>query len=80
MKKILVLCTGNSAAVRLYKGICSILPVRVPKSTALLLTPKGVNPVAIQVMAEDGIDISHHSSNHADEYTGIFVNRSLSAS
>jgi hypothetical protein len=43
----------------------------VPKSTALLLTPKGVNPVAIQVMAEDGIDISHHSSNPADEYTGI---------
>jgi arsenate reductase len=31
----------------------------------------GVNPKAIQVMAEDGIDISHHTSNNVDEYTGI---------
>ncbi len=34
------------------------------------VNPKGVDPVAIQVMTEEGIDISHHTSNHADEYTG----------
>lgn len=28
----------------------------------------GVNPKAITVMKEDGIDISHHTSNHVDEY------------
>jgi arsenate reductase len=28
----------------------------------------GVNPKAILVMKEDGIDISHHTSNHVDEY------------
>ena len=28
----------------------------------------GLNPKAVQVMAEDGIDISHHTSNHVDEY------------
>ena len=33
--------------------------------------PKGVNPLAVQVMAEDGIDISHHTSNHVDEYADI---------
>ena len=31
----------------------------------------GVNPKAIQVMAEDGIDISHHTSNNVDEYINI---------
>ena len=31
----------------------------------------GVNPKAVQVMAEEGIDISKHTSNNVDEYTGI---------
>ncbi|MCC7298655.1 MAG: arsenate reductase ArsC, partial [Bacteroidia bacterium] len=31
----------------------------------------GVNPKAILVMAEDGIDISHHTSNNVDEYTDV---------
>ncbi|MFM1913869.1 MAG: hypothetical protein RIR51_1721, partial [Bacteroidota bacterium] len=31
----------------------------------------GVNPRAITVMAEDGIDISMHTSNHVDEYLHI---------
>ena len=35
------------------------------------VAPHGVNPLAIQVMAEDGINISHHTSNHVDEYTAI---------
>ncbi|HEY8928299.1 MAG TPA: arsenate reductase ArsC [Mucilaginibacter sp.] len=31
----------------------------------------GVNPKAIRVMQEDGIDISRHTSNHVDEYQHI---------
>ena len=31
----------------------------------------GVNPKAIAVMKEDGIDISNHTSNHIDEYLDI---------
>jgi arsenate reductase len=31
----------------------------------------GVNPRAVAIMAEDGIDISHHTSNHVDEYASI---------
>lgn len=31
----------------------------------------GVNPRAIAAMGEEGIDISHHTSNHVDEYRGI---------
>ena len=31
----------------------------------------GLNPGAVAIMKEDGIDISHHTSNHVDEYQGI---------
>ncbi|MNE47082.1 Protein ArsC [compost metagenome] len=31
----------------------------------------GVNPSAIAIMKEDGIDISNHTSNHVDEYAKI---------
>ena len=30
--------------------------------------PKGVHPLAVQVMAEAGVDISGHSSDHVDQY------------
>lgn len=31
----------------------------------------GVNPKAIEVMREDGVDIMGHTSNNVDEYKGI---------
>ena len=31
----------------------------------------GVNPLAIQIMKEDNIDISHHTSNNIEEYRNI---------
>jgi arsenate reductase len=31
----------------------------------------GLNPGAVAIMKEDGIDISHHTSNHIDEYTVV---------
>jgi arsenate reductase (thioredoxin) len=31
----------------------------------------GVNPRAISIMQEDGVDISTHTSNHVDEYASI---------
>jgi arsenate reductase (thioredoxin) len=33
--------------------------------------PHGVNPLAIAVMQEDGIDLSEHTSNHVDEYKAV---------
>ena len=30
--------------------------------------PKGLHPLAVQVMAERGVDISRHTCNHVDEY------------
>ena len=31
----------------------------------------GLNPGAVAIMKEDGIDINGHTSNHVDEYQGI---------
>ena len=31
----------------------------------------GLNPEAVATMAEDGVDISGHTSNHVSEYDGI---------
>lgn len=71
MKKILVLCTGNSARSQLAQGYLQYFAGDRAVVYSAGVDPKGVNPAAVQVMAEDGIDISHHTSNHADEYIGI---------
>ncbi|SDF58854.1 protein tyrosine phosphatase [Dyadobacter soli] len=76
MKRILVLCTGNSARSQLAQGYLQHFAGDRAEVYSAGVDPKGVNPVAIQVVAEDGLDISHHTarrpgSNHADEYTGI---------
>jgi len=31
----------------------------------------GLNPEAVSIMQEDGIDISHHTSNHVDDFQGV---------
>ena len=76
MKRILVLCTGNSARSQIaqaYLQHFADTSNRADKTEVYSagVEPKGVNPIAIQVMAEDGIDITHHTSNHADEYVHI---------
>jgi thioredoxin type arsenate reductase len=71
MKKILVLCTGNSARSQLAQGYLQHFAGDKADVYSAGVEPKGVNPLAVQVMAEDGVDISHHTSNHVDEYAGI---------
>ncbi|WP_077923935.1 arsenate reductase ArsC [Spirosoma sp. 209] len=71
MKKILVLCTGNSARSQMAQGYLQYFAGDRAQVYSAGVAPHGVNPLAIQVMAEDGIDISHHTSNHADEYVDI---------
>ncbi|MCK8490213.1 arsenate reductase ArsC [Spirosoma sp. RP8] len=69
MKRILVLCTGNSARSQMAEGYLQTFAGDRAEVFSAGVAPHGVNPLAIQVMAEDGIDISHHTSNHVDEYT-----------
>ncbi|WP_231459959.1 arsenate reductase ArsC [Pedobacter sp. Leaf132] len=71
MKKILVLCTGNSCRSQIAEGYLRHFGGNRAEIYSAGIETHGVNPKAIQVMAEDHIDISKHTSNHVDEFAGI---------
>ena len=70
-KNLLVLCTGNSCRSQIAHGYLQHFAGDRLHVYSAGVETHGVNPKAIQVMAEDGIDISHHTSNHVDEYRDI---------
>jgi arsenate reductase len=71
MKRILVLCTGNSCRSQIAEGYLRYYA----KDEAIIysagIETHGVNPKAIVVMKEDGIDISNHTSNNIEEYRNV---------
>lgn len=71
MKKILVLCTGNSCRSQIAEGYLQHFGKGKATVYSAGVETHGVNPRAVQVMKEDGIDISHHTSNNVNEYAGI---------
>ena len=71
MKNILVLCTGNSCRSQMAEGYLRHFAGDRAKIYSAGIETHGVNPKAIQVMGEDDIDISGHTSNNVDEYTGV---------
>ncbi|MBA9079091.1 arsenate reductase ArsC [Rufibacter quisquiliarum] len=68
MKNILVLCTGNSCRSQLAEGYLRHFAQGQANIYSAGIETHGVNPQAIATMAEGGIDISGHTSNHIDEY------------
>lgn len=74
--RILVLCTGNSCRSQMAEGFFRSYLMQKGLNTAVGavrsagLEPHGVNPRAVAVMAEAGVDISRHSSDHVDKYLG----------
>jgi arsenate reductase len=71
MKKILVLCTGNSCRSQIAEGYLRCFAGDKAIVYSAGIETHGVNPRAVATMKEDGIDISNHSSNHIDEYQNI---------
>jgi len=71
MKKILVLCTGNSCRSQIAEGYLRHFAGDKAEVYSAGIETHGVNPKAIEIMKRDGIDISGHTSNNIDEYTGI---------
>ena len=71
MKKILVLCTGNSCRSQLAEGYLKYYAKHKAEVYSAGIEKHGVNLRAIATMKEDGIDISSHTSNHIDEYKDI---------
>jgi arsenate reductase len=71
MKNILVLCTGNSCRSQMAEGYLRFYAQGKANVYSAGIETHGVNPKAIQVMAEDGIDISNHTSDHVDKYIAV---------
>ena len=71
MKKVLVLCTGNSCRSQLAEAYLRHFAGGRAEVYSAGVETHGVNPRAIATMKEDGIDISSHTSNHVDEYRDI---------
>lgn len=68
MKNLLILCTGNSCRSQMAEGWFRHFGGDALNVYSAGVETHGVNPTAIKVMAEAGIDISSHTSNHLDEY------------
>jgi arsenate reductase len=71
MYNILVLCTGNSCRSQMAEGYLRYYAKGKATIYSAGIETHGVNPKAIQVMREDRIDISAHTSNNVNEYMHI---------
>ena len=66
---ILILCTGNSCRSHLAEGILRAAVGEAAEVASAGSVPAGyVHPMAVEVMAEIGIDISGHTSTHLNEF------------
>ena len=71
MKNVLVLCTGNSCRSQIAHGYLKYYYGENANVYSAGVETHGVNPKAIAIMKEDGIDISQHTSNNVLEYKDI---------
>lgn len=67
-KAVLFLCTGNSCRSQMAEGFLRHLGGMVFEAHSAGTRPCALNPMAIEVMQEVGIDISHQRSKHVSEY------------
>jgi len=69
--KVLFLCTGNSCRSQMAEGWARhLLGEKIDPYSAGLIA-HGLNPRAVQVMQEAGVDISHQRSERVEEVSGI---------
>ncbi|MBL7999453.1 MAG: arsenate reductase ArsC [Candidatus Kapabacteria bacterium] len=71
MTKILVLCTGNSCRSQIAEGYLRHFSGSRAEVFSAGVETHGVNPRAVAIMREDGLDILHHTSNNIEEYSAI---------
>src|ERR1039457_4920267 len=69
-KRVLVLCTGNSARSQMGEGLFRREGGESYEVFSAGTRPSHVRPEAIAVMREIGIDISGHRSKSVDEFAG----------
>ncbi len=69
--KVLFLCTGNSCRSQMAEGWARHLRGDVIEAYSAGIEKHGMNPNAIKVMAEAGVDISKHFSKTPDEIGAV---------
>ena len=69
-KRVLILCTGNSARSQMAEGLLRHLAGDRFEVESAGVSPTQVRPEAITAMHEIGIDISRQRSKSVDEFSG----------
>jgi len=69
-KRVLILCTGNSARSQMAEGLLRHDAGDAFEVESAGTKPGTVRPEAIKAMQEVGIDIRSHRSKHLDEFEG----------
>jgi len=69
--KVLFLCTGNSCRSQMAEGWALHLKGDQIEPCSAGISPHGVNRRAVLAMAEKGIDISNHTSDHVDDFQDV---------
>ena len=68
---ILVLCTGNSCRSQMAEAYLKKFVNKKAIIYSAGVETHGLNPGAVAIMKEDGIDITGHTSNNLEEYLDI---------
>ena len=68
-RKILIICTGNSCRSQMAQGWLRFFDERLDVYSAGTRPEKKVNPNAVKVMEEVGINIKGHYTKHIDKFT-----------
>jgi arsenate reductase len=71
MRKVLFLCTGNSCRSQMAEGWARKLASESIEAYSAGIEKHGLNPLAVKVMAEEGVDIAGHRSKTVDELRGV---------
>lgn len=71
MKNVLVLCTGNSCRSQMAHAYLEKFSKKNANIYSAGIETHGLNPGAVSILKEDGIDITHHTSNHVNEYDAV---------
>ena len=67
-KNIIFICTGNACRSQIAHGLIEHIAGDRFNVFSAGSYPNRVHPMSIKIMEEIGIDISHHTSDHVDEY------------
>jgi arsenate reductase (thioredoxin) len=69
--KVLFLCTGNSCRSQMAEGWTRALKTDAIEAYSAGIETHGLNPSAVKVMAEAGVDISRHQSKRVDDLKDV---------